>query len=153
VSAQEEENKAVIRRLVEEVYNQDDLDVLDELLAQDFVNHSAVPEHQHGIESFKHVNRWLRAGFSDAHYKIEDMIAEGDRVACPHHPNRHPRRRVPGLSAYRQAAPHGPRPLAPPGRWEAGRALGGEGRLGGGAATRPAPLLLAAKNLPTRRTS
>jgi hypothetical protein len=62
-----EENKAVIRRLVEEVYNDDDLDVLDELLAQDFVNHSAVPEHQHGIEGFKHVNRWVRAGFSDAH--------------------------------------------------------------------------------------
>jgi len=67
VSAQEEENKALIHRLVDEVYNQDDLDVLDELLAQDFVNHSAVPAHQHGIEGFKHVNRWLRAGFSDAH--------------------------------------------------------------------------------------
>ena len=82
MSAQEEENKALIRRLVAEVYNQDDLDVLDELLAPDFVNHSAVPEHRHGIEAFKHVNRWVHAGFSDAHYEIEDMIAEGDRVAC-----------------------------------------------------------------------
>ena len=52
-----EENKAVILRLVEEVYNANDLDVLNELLAQDFVNHSAAPEHQHGIEGFKHVNR------------------------------------------------------------------------------------------------
>jgi steroid delta-isomerase-like uncharacterized protein len=82
VSAQEEENKAIILRLVEEVYNDNDLDVLDELLAPDFVNHSAVPEHRHGIEGFKHVNEWVRAGFSDAHYEIEDMIAEGDRVAC-----------------------------------------------------------------------
>jgi len=82
VAAQEEENKALILRLVEEVYNDNDLDVLDELLAQDFVNHSAVSEHRHGIEGFKHVNKWVRAGFSDAHYEIEDMIAEGDRVAC-----------------------------------------------------------------------
>ena len=43
MSAQEEENKALILRLVEEVYNDNDLDVLDELLAQDFVNHSAAP--------------------------------------------------------------------------------------------------------------
>jgi steroid delta-isomerase-like uncharacterized protein len=82
VAAQEEENKALILRLVEEVYNDNDLNVLDELLAQDFVNHSAVSEHRHGIEGFKHVNKWVRAGFSDVHYEIEDMIAEGDRVAC-----------------------------------------------------------------------
>ena len=37
----------------------------------------SVSEHRHGIEGFKHVNRWVRAGFSDAHYEIEDMIAEG----------------------------------------------------------------------------
>ena len=77
-----EENKTVIRRLVKEVYNDNNLDVLYELVAQDMANHSAVPEHQHGIEGFKHVNRWVRAGFSDAHYEIEDMIAEGDMVAC-----------------------------------------------------------------------
>ena len=82
MSAQEEVNKAIILRLVEEVCNDNDLDVLDELLAEDFVNYSAVPEHRHGIEGLKHVNKWVRAGFSDAHYEIEDMIAEGDRVAC-----------------------------------------------------------------------
>ena len=77
-----EENKALIRRLVEEVYNGNNLDLLDELVAQDFVNHSALPEHQHGIEGFRHVNRWVRAAFSDAHYAIHDMIAEGEMVAC-----------------------------------------------------------------------
>jgi len=77
-----EENKAVIRRLVEEVYNGNNLDLLDELVAQDVVNHSAVPEHQHGIEGFRHVNSWVRDAFSDAHYRIDDMIAEGDMVAC-----------------------------------------------------------------------
>ena len=46
-----EENKAVVRRLIEEVWNGDDTDAaLDEFVAQDVVNHAAVPEHRHGIE-------------------------------------------------------------------------------------------------------
>ncbi len=56
-----EENKVVIRRLIEEVYNEDSQDVLDELVAPDVFNHSAVP---------------------DVHYAVEGMIAEGDMVAC-----------------------------------------------------------------------
>jgi steroid delta-isomerase-like uncharacterized protein len=76
-----QENKAIIRRLIEEGYNKDNMDVIEELVAQNVINHSAVPEHQHGIDNFKHVNRWVRAAFSDAHYQIDHMIAEGDMVA------------------------------------------------------------------------
>jgi steroid delta-isomerase-like uncharacterized protein len=76
-----EENKAIIHRLVEEVYNGDDLDVADELVAHDVYNHPAVPEHQHGVESLKHVIEWVRAIGPDTHYEIDDIIAEGDRVA------------------------------------------------------------------------
>jgi len=76
-----EENKAVIRRLIEEVYNGDDLDLLDELVAPDVVNHTAVAEHRRGIEGFGHVVGWSRSAM-DAHYEIESMIAEGDMVAC-----------------------------------------------------------------------
>ena len=36
-----EENKAVIRRLFDEFYNAQNLDVLDELVADDVINHSA----------------------------------------------------------------------------------------------------------------
>ena len=36
-----EDNKAVIRRLIEEVYNQGNLDVVDELVAADIFNHPA----------------------------------------------------------------------------------------------------------------
>jgi hypothetical protein len=50
-----EENKAVIRRLFDEVYNDQNLDVLNELVADDVVNHSATEEHKHGIEGFSHV--------------------------------------------------------------------------------------------------
>jgi steroid delta-isomerase-like uncharacterized protein len=75
------EDKAVVRRLIEEVYNEGNLDVVDELVAPDVFNHPAVPEHQHGIDGFKHVIKWVRDFSSDVHYDIDDIIAEGDKVA------------------------------------------------------------------------
>lgn len=77
-----EENKAVIHRLFNEVYNAQNLDVLEELVAQNVVNHSAVAEHQHGIEGFRNVMEW---GFNlapNGRYELTGMIAEGDLVAC-----------------------------------------------------------------------
>ena len=76
-----EDNKAVVRRLIEEVYNESNLDILDELIAPDIFNHAAVPEHQHGIDGFKHVIEWVREFSSNVHYDIDDIIAEGDKVA------------------------------------------------------------------------
>ena len=75
------ENKAVVRRLIEEVYNEDNLDAVDELMAPDIFNHAAVPEHQLGIDGFKHVIKWVHTFSSDVHYGIDDIIAEGDKVA------------------------------------------------------------------------
>ncbi len=77
-----EENKAVIRRLFDEVYNGQNLDVLEELVAQDVFNHSAVPDYQRGIEGFRHVMEWGYALTPDGRYELTDMIAEGDMVAC-----------------------------------------------------------------------
>jgi steroid delta-isomerase-like uncharacterized protein len=76
-----EDNKAVIRRLIEEVYNRGNLDVVDELMAPDVFDHAAVPEHQHGIDGFKHVIEWVRDLSYDIHYDIDDIIAEADKVA------------------------------------------------------------------------
>lgn len=61
-----EENKAGIRRLIEEAYNEDKLGLLDELVAPDLLSHTAVPEHQRGVEGFRHVNGWVRTVFPDA---------------------------------------------------------------------------------------
>jgi steroid delta-isomerase-like uncharacterized protein len=76
-----EANKAVIRRLIEEVYNKGNLDVVDELVALDIFNHPAVREQQHVTDGFKHVMEWVREFSSDVHYDIDDLIAEGDKVA------------------------------------------------------------------------
>ena len=76
-----EENKVIIRHLIEEVYNEGNLDVVDELVAPDIFDHAAVAEHRHGIAGFKHVMEWVRTFSSDVHYEIEDIIAEGEKVA------------------------------------------------------------------------
>ncbi len=63
-----EQNKAIVRRLWEEVWNQNDLAVCDEIFDADYAEHekSFVPR--------------LRAAFPDLHFAVEDMIAEGDKV-------------------------------------------------------------------------
>jgi predicted ester cyclase len=76
-----EANKSVIRRLIEEVYNEGNLDVVDDLVAPDVFDHAAIPEHQHSIDAFKHVIEWVRDLSSDIHYDIDDIIGEGDNVA------------------------------------------------------------------------
>ena len=77
----EEDNKALVRRFTEEVAKQGNLDVADELLAPDFVDHDLLPGKVADIEDFK---RWvadeLRASFSDYHFSIEEQVAEGDKV-------------------------------------------------------------------------
>jgi serine phosphatase RsbU (regulator of sigma subunit) len=76
----EEDNKALVRRFTEEVINQGNLDVADELLAPDFVDHDVVPGKLGGKEDVK---RWIaerRASFSDLHFSIEEQVAEGDKV-------------------------------------------------------------------------
>jgi predicted ester cyclase len=77
-----EENKAIILRFFDEVVNGQNLDVLDELVAEDVVNHSATDEHKRGIAGFRHVMEWGAALTPDGRYELLDMIAEGDMVAC-----------------------------------------------------------------------
>ncbi len=76
-----ERNKAVVRRFVEEVQNNKNWDVYDELNAPDFVNLSAPPGIPNDREGGKMYLRALADAFPDARFTIDDMIAEGDRVA------------------------------------------------------------------------
>ena len=71
-----EENKAIVRRFIE-AYNKQNLDVLDELFAPDYVDHIL---QQQGREGFKQFYTKFYKGFPDTHSTIEDIIAEGDKV-------------------------------------------------------------------------
>jgi predicted ester cyclase len=75
-----EENKAVVRRLIEEVYNRGNLDMADELLAPDYVDHTWPPGKYAGREGLKRSVAKQRAASSDLHINIEEQIAEGDKV-------------------------------------------------------------------------
>ena len=77
-----EENKAVIRRLYEEVANAKNLDVVDEIVAEDTVDHDAFPGMPaNGVEAYKAVFSASQSGFSDFRMEIHEMVAEGDKVA------------------------------------------------------------------------
>jgi predicted ester cyclase len=80
MTSQEQENKALVRRLIEEVYNRRNLDAADELLAPDFVDYGATPAEDVGIEGYKLAAATEQAASSDLHFSIEEQIAEGDKV-------------------------------------------------------------------------
>jgi C-1 hydroxylase len=71
-----EENKAIVRRFID-AYNARNLDVFDELVAPDYMDHT---HQQQGLESFRQLFALAFEGFPDWYEKVEDMIAEGDRV-------------------------------------------------------------------------
>jgi predicted ester cyclase len=74
-----ERNKAHMRRVVEEIYNQGNLAAVDELAASGLVIHAASQE-IHGREGARQYVSALRAGFPDIRFTVEDQIAEGDLV-------------------------------------------------------------------------
>ena len=77
-----EENKDIIRRLYEEVWNKHNPEAADEFVAPDVFNRDMLPEYQNGIEGYKHLVRWLHTAMPDLRTDIENIIAEGDEVAA-----------------------------------------------------------------------
>ena len=71
-----EENKTIVRQLFE-AFNKQDLALLDELIAPDYVDH---PRQLRSLESYKQHLTMFYKSFPDTHETIEDIIAEGDKV-------------------------------------------------------------------------
>lgn len=77
-----EQNKAVSRRIAEELFEGGQLDLADELLDPSFVGHDVgSPEPIRGPEGLKQQAQGYRAAFPDLELTIENQIAEGDFVA------------------------------------------------------------------------
>lgn len=75
-----EQNKAVVRRIGEEYWNQGNVAVLDDAFAADVADHNAPPGLAPGREGVKQFNTMFRGAFSDLSLVIDDLIAEGDNV-------------------------------------------------------------------------
>ena len=77
------ENKAVVRRLFQEVWNRGNLDVAEELFAPDYVNHSRQPAgFPPGVRGLKQLVSSVRGSFPDFQMTLEDLIAEEDKVVA-----------------------------------------------------------------------
>lgn len=76
-----QENKAIIHRLVEGFWNEGNVEVMDEVFAANFVHHNPAPGSAPNREGLKQTNIMFRASFSDGHTTVDDLIAEGDKVA------------------------------------------------------------------------
>jgi steroid delta-isomerase-like uncharacterized protein len=75
-----EENKALARRWAD-IFNQGNLDLVDEIYASGAVLHDpAMPEDTRGVESVREFYSMYRSAFPDTQITIEDQLAEGDRV-------------------------------------------------------------------------
>ena len=74
-----EKNKELMRRFYEEVFNKGNLSVIDELFDKHFVDRSFYGK-EAKIDEIKRSFSDFRKSFPDMHIKIEDMVAEGDKV-------------------------------------------------------------------------
>ena len=75
-----EDNKALMRRFLEEVFNKKKLAAIDEFLAPNHVDHTLPPGLPGGPEGTKQAISMTLTAFPDLHLTVEDMIAEGDKV-------------------------------------------------------------------------
>lgn len=74
------DSKAIVRRYYKEVLNERRLDVLDEIAAEDYVEHDPFPGQGNGLADLKARVAGFHAAFNPLGFTIEDIIAEGDRV-------------------------------------------------------------------------
>ena len=77
-----EQNKALVRRYYDELWNAWNLDVADEIIGADIAFRGSLGLTTKGLEGFKQYVNTVRAAFPDFHNTIEELIAEGDKVVA-----------------------------------------------------------------------
>jgi len=75
-----EQNRAVVRRFIEEFKNRANHDIVDELLSPTFVHHFQDPRIPRGRDGFRMLGQSVAKAFPDVHVTIEDLVAEGGVV-------------------------------------------------------------------------
>ena len=83
MSSETKENKAIVRRFLEELVK-GNLDVIDELLVPDFVDCALMPGQGSTREDFKRTIEEIHKAFSTTSFTIEEQVAEGDTVVTKH---------------------------------------------------------------------
>ncbi len=73
-------NKAVMKRFVDELFVKGNVAIVDELVADDYVDHAPPPGLPPGKAGLKQLGTMFRGAFPDLAIRDEDVIAEGDKV-------------------------------------------------------------------------
>jgi steroid delta-isomerase-like uncharacterized protein len=77
-----DENKARVRRFYDEVVNAGRFELVDRFIAPDFVDHDGFPGLTPDREGVREFFETVRAAFPDLRFTVDDLIAEGDKVAA-----------------------------------------------------------------------
>jgi predicted ester cyclase len=77
----EENNKALVRGFFEEVWVKGNVAAVDEFMAADYFEHPRPSTLPHGTEGLKQLIAAYRTAFPDLKMTLDDIFAEGDRVA------------------------------------------------------------------------
>jgi steroid delta-isomerase-like uncharacterized protein len=78
-----EQNKAILRRVFEELWTKGNLSLADHLYSENYVHHDlSTPDFGSGPGGQKKRIDFFRTAFPDLRFTIEDVIAEGDLVSC-----------------------------------------------------------------------
>jgi steroid delta-isomerase-like uncharacterized protein len=75
-----ETNKRIVRRLVSEAQEQGNLAVVDEILADDFIDHTPLPGLPPTRDGVRILFGALKSAFPDLRVQISEQIAEDDKV-------------------------------------------------------------------------
>ena len=74
-------HEEIVRRWLDEGFSKGNVALADELVAEGFIAHTALPGQSPGREGLKKSINARRAAFPDLKVRIDDLISEGDRVA------------------------------------------------------------------------
>ena len=77
-----EQNKSVMRRFYDEVVNQGNLELINELMASDFVEHEVFPGLSDDREGTRQFFAMMHSAFDGFRMDVEDLVAEGDKVVA-----------------------------------------------------------------------
>jgi steroid delta-isomerase-like uncharacterized protein len=75
-----EENKAIVRRMTEEFYNQGNIESADQFFAASYVHHDPASPQVRDLEGLKEALRAFLAGCPDLHITTDELVGEGDKV-------------------------------------------------------------------------
>ncbi len=75
-----EQNKAIVRRYLEEVWGKGNVNVLNELADPNIADYNPLPNQAPGIEGQRQAVSMFHSAFKDLHLNVEYLIADGDKV-------------------------------------------------------------------------